>query len=120
MERVNLTACNKKNIEGLALSGAFDNFPEITREQFFALNHKGETFIDQLIRYGNKFQLDKAQATNSLFGDDGFVEISHPDIPVADRWTDLERLNKERELTGIYLSAHPSDEYAIILQLVCN
>lgn len=120
VERVNLTACNKKNIEGLALSGAFDNFPEITREQFFALNPKGETFIDQLIRYGNKFQVDKAQATNSLFGDDGFVEISHPDIPVAERWSDLERLNKERELIGIYLSAHPLDEYAIILKHVCN
>lgn len=120
VERVNLTACNKKNIEGLALGGGFDAFPEIQREQFFALNSKGETFIDQLIRYGNKFQIDKSQATNSLFGDDTFVEISHPEIPPAEKWSDLERLSKERELIGIYLSAHPLDEYSIVLKYVCN
>ena len=120
VERVNLTACNKKNIEGLALSGAFDSFDEICREQFFALNSKGETFIDQLIRYGNKYQADKAMTTNSLFGDSGFVEITHPEIPPADKWSDLERLNKERELIGIYLSAHPLDDYAIILKYACK
>lgn len=120
VERMNLTACNKKNIESLALAGAFDNFPEIKREQFFAVNGKGETFIDQLIRYGNKYQADKAQATNSLFGDDTFFEIAHPEIPKAERWSDLERLNKERELIGIYLSAHPLDEYAIALKYGCN
>ena len=120
VERINLTSCNKKNIEGLALAGAFDNFPEIKREQFFAINPKGETFIDQLIRYGNKYQADKAQATNSLFGDDTFFEIARPDVPQAEKWSDLERLGKERELIGIYLSAHPLDEYSIILKYVCN
>ena len=120
VERINLTSCNKKNIEGLALAGAFDNFPEVSREQFFAVNAKGETFIDQLIRYGNKYQTDKSQATNSLFGDDISYDIARPDIPVAERWSDLERLGKERELIGIYLSAHPLDEYSIILKYVCN
>jgi len=120
VERINLTSCNKKNIESLALAGGFDNFPDIKREQFFAVNGKGETFIDQLIRYGNKYQADKAQATNSLFGDDTFFEIAHPDIPAAEKWSDLERLNKERELIGIYLSAHPLDEFAIALKYGCN
>ncbi len=120
VERVNLSACNKKNIESLALAGAFDDFPEIHREQFFGLNNKGETFIDQLIRYGNKFQADKDQANNSLFGGDTFFEIAHPEIPKIEKWSDLERLNKERELIGIYLSAHPLDEYSIILKHVCN
>ncbi len=120
VERINLTSCNKKNIESLALAGGFDNFPDIKREQFFAMNGKGETFIDQLIRYGNKYQADKAQATNSLFGDDTFFEIAHPDIPAAEKWSDLERLNKERELIGIYLSAHPLDEFAIALKYGCN
>jgi len=120
VERMNLTSCNKKNIESLALAGAFDNFSEIKREQFFVLNGKGETFIDLLIRYGNKYQIDKAQATNSLFGGDAFFEIAHPEIPKAEKWSDLERLNKERELIGIYLSAHPLDEYAIALKYACN
>ena len=120
VERVNLSSCNKKNIESLALAGAFDNFPEIAREQFFETNAKGETFIDQLVRYGNMYQIDKAQATNSLFGGDDIVLPTHPEIPKAEKWSDLERLNKERELIGIYLSAHPLDEYAIALKYGCN
>ncbi|NDV68151.1 DNA polymerase III subunit alpha [Dysgonomonas sp. 25] len=120
VERVSLSSCNKKNIESLALAGAFDNFAEITREQFFGLNSKGETFIDQLIRYGNKFQTDRDQAQNSLFGGNESVEIAHPEIPKVERWSDLERLGKERDLIGIYLSAHPLDEYSIVLNYVCN
>lgn len=120
VERVNLSSCNKKNIESLALAGGFDEFAEIQREQFFGMNAKGESFIDQLIRYGNKYQLDKNQATNSLFGDDTSFDIARPDIPSVSKWTDLERLNKERELIGIYLSAHPLDEYSTVLNYVCN
>jgi len=119
VERVNLSSCNKKNIESLALAGAFDNF-HVQRESFFVDNGKGETFLDILVRYGNKYQTDKATAANSLFGDDNFVAIAKPEIPKAERWSDLERLNKEKELVGIYLSAHPLDEYRIILQYVCN
>ncbi|WP_165024760.1 DNA polymerase III subunit alpha [Dysgonomonas sp. ZJ279] len=120
VERVNLSTCNKKNIESLALAGGFDGFPEIDREQFFGVNAKGETFIDQLVRYGNKYQADKDQANNSLFGDDTFFEIARPEIPTIEKWSDLERLNKERDLIGIYLSAHPLDEFSIILKYVCN
>lgn len=118
-ERINLTACNKKSIESLALAGAFDNF-NIRREQFFSEGGKGEIFLETLIRYGNKYQADKAVASNSLFGDEGFAVISKPEIPSSDRWSDLERLNKEKELIGIYLSAHPLDEYRIILTHICN
>ncbi len=119
VERVNLSACNKKNIESLALAGTFDNF-HVQRESFFLDNGKGETFLDVLVRYGNKYQTDKATAANSLFGDENFVAIAKPEIPHAERWSDLERLNKEKDLVGIYLSAHPLDEYRIILQYVCN
>ncbi len=119
VHRVNLTSCNKKNIEALALAGAFDNL-NIGREQFFADNSKGEVFVETLIRYGNKFQLDKQSSVNSLFGDMMAIDIAHPEIPHAQRWSDLERLNKEKELVGIYLSAHPLDEYKVILNHVCN
>lgn len=120
VERVNLNACNKKNIEALAIAGAFDNFPEAKREQFFGENTKGETFLEVLVRYGNKFQIDKNSASNSLFGDDDFVAIARPDVPIAESWSDLERLSREKELVGIYLSAHPLDEYKIVLTNVCN
>ena len=119
VERVNLTACNKKNIEGLALAGAFDNMG-IAREQFSVEVGKGEPFVDVLIRYGNKYQMDKSLAVNSLFGDENIVDIAKPMLPEYQPWSDLERLNKEKELIGIYLSAHPLDEYKILLTHVCN
>ena len=120
VQRVNLNACNKKNIECLALAGGLDSFPELQREQYFVQNTKGETFLDTLVRYGNRYQTDKAMAVNSLFGGENIIEVATPDIPQAERWSDLDRLNKERELVGIYLSAHPLDEFAVILNNVCN
>ena len=102
------------------MAGAFDNFPGIKREDFFVKNAKDETFTEVLVKYGNKYQLDKAEAANSLFGGDNMVEITTPEIVSAPGWSDLDRLNRERELVGIYLSAHPLDEYQIILENVCN
>ena len=72
------------------------------------------------MRYGNRYQTDKSMAVNSLFGGENIIEVATPDIPQAERWSDLDRLNKERELVGIYLSAHPLDEYSVILENVCN
>lgn len=120
VQRVNLSSCNRKNIENLALAGGFDSFPGIKREDFFVKNSKDETFVEVLVRYGNKYQLDKQQAQNSLFGGDVQVEVATPEIIPAPAWSDLERLNRERELVGIYLSAHPLDEYAVVLENVCN
>ena len=120
VQRVNLTACNKKNLECLALAGGFDEFPELRREQYFAVNSKNEVFLETLVRYGNRYQADQAAAANSLFGGDNVVDIATPEIPEAERWSDLDRLNKERDLVGIYLSAHPLDEYSVVLQHVCN
>lgn len=120
VQRVNLSACNRKNIENLALAGGFDSFPGIKREDFFVKNAKDESFSDILVRYGNKYQLDKAAAANSLFGGEHEVEVATPEIVPAPSWSDLERLNKERDLVGIYLSAHPLDEFAVILENVCN
>ena len=120
VQRVNLNACNRKNMECLALSGGLDSFPEIKREQFFTVNGKNETFLETLVRYGNRFQTDQAAAVNSLFGGDNVVEIATPEILPAESWTSLEKLNKERELVGIYLSAHPLDEYSVVLENVCN
>ena len=120
-QRVSFANVNRKAYESLALSGGFDSFG-IRREEFFATNAKGEVFLDTLVRYGQLYQQEKLQAQNSLFGgfDDG-IEIATPPIPKTDeRWSDIERLNKERDLVGIYLSAHPLDEFKIILDQLCN
>jgi DNA polymerase-3 subunit alpha len=120
-QRVSFANVNRKAYESLALSGGFDSFG-IRREEFFATNAKGEMFLDTLVRYGQTYQTEKQQAQHSLFGgfDDG-IEIATPPIPKTDvRWSDIERLNKERDLVGIYLSAHPLDEYKIVLDNMCN
>lgn len=119
VERVNLANCNKKNVESLALAGAFDNLG-IQREQFFVELKGEESFSDILVRFGNKYQLAKSTSTNTLFGNDDMSSVAVPPIPSAERWNDLDRLNKEKDLVGIYLSAHPLDDYRIILDYVCN
>jgi len=116
VERMDLAVCNRRVLESLVLSGAFDGFDTIRREQYFESNNKGENFIELLLRYGQTYQQDKASNENSLFGEMEEFEISKPIIPpVGEIWSDLNKLNKERELIGIYLSAHPLDEYKIIL-----
>ena len=120
VKRINFSQVNRKAFESLALSGAFDSFG-IRREDFFAQNSKGESFIDTLIRFGWNYQTEKQQAQNSLFGGFDEIEIQLPPMLKAEsRWSDIERLNKERELVGIYLSAHPLDEYKIVLDNLCN
>jgi DNA polymerase-3 subunit alpha len=120
VQRVPMSAVKRSGMECLALSGAFDAFKEqIRREQFFAINAKGEVFLDTLTRYGNSYQQSMMEAQFSLFGAD-MVEVSTPPIPAAESWGTLERLNKERELVGIYLSGHPLDEYAVIVRDVCT
>ncbi|MGM9704226.1 MAG: DNA polymerase III subunit alpha [Prevotella sp.] len=120
IQRVSLSSCNRKCIESLVLSGGFDGFSQMRREDFFAKNAKGDTFIDTLMRYGQLYQVEMSQMRNSLFGDDNAVEIATPPILKGEPWSDIERLNKERELVGIYLSAHPLDEYKVILDNLCN
>jgi DNA polymerase-3 subunit alpha len=119
-QRVSYASVNRKAFESLALSGGFDSFG-IRREDFFATNAKGEMFLDTLVRYGQTYQSEKSQMQNSLFGGFDDVEIATPPVPHSDvRWSDIERLNKERDLVGIYLSAHPLDEYKIVLDNLCN
>lgn len=121
VQRVNLSACNRKCFESLALSGGFDSFG-IDRERYFAQNEKGENFFDTLLRFGQAYQVSKQQASNNLFSmfADEEVEIATPKIPECERWSDIERLNRERDLVGIYLSAHPLDSYAVVLENLCN
>ena len=121
-KRVPTNAVKRSDIECLALSGAFDAFSkQITREQFFAPTPpKNETFIDVLSRFSQQYQQAEQDAQFSLFGGLETVEVSLPAIPVAEPWTALERLGREKDRIGIYLSAHPLDEYSVILDHTCN
>ena len=119
VQRVNLSAVNRKAMESLALSGGFDSFG-IRREQYFAPNAKGDTFVETLLRYGQVYQPEQSSMQNSLFGDMGGVEIQTPPVPDCEAWSTMELLKRERELVGIYLSAHPLDDYAVVLNHMCN
>lgn len=119
VQRVNLSAVNRKAMESLALSGGFDSFG-IRREQYFAPNAKGDTFVETLLRYGQVYQSEQSSMQNSLFGDMGGVEIQTPPVPECEQWSTMELLKRERELVGIYLSAHPLDDYAVVLNHMCN
>ena len=120
VERVNLRDVNRKALESLALSGGFDCFALI-REQYFAANNKGDVFLDILIRFGQQYQMDKSSAANSLFGEmQADIAIVVPPVPQAEAWSSIEKLYKEKELVGIYLSAHPLDDYSLILNKMCN
>ena len=121
VERVNLTTCNKKSLESLALAGAFDSCGNIPREAYVEPDERGNTFLDQLVRYGNRYQTDQAENSLSLFGPTETIEIAKPEPPKEiERWSDLKRLNRERDLIGIYISGHPLDAYKIIIEEVCN
>ncbi len=119
VQRVNLSAVNRKAMESLALSGGFDSFG-IKRESYFGVNAKGDTFVETLLRYGQVYQSEQSQMQNSLFGDMGGVEITTPPVPDAEDWGSMERLKRERDLVGIYISAHPLDDYGVVLRSLCN
>ena len=119
VQRVNLSAVNRKAMESLALSGGFDSFG-LRREQYFAPMPKGGTFTETLLRYGQYYQQEQNQMQNSLFGDMGEVEIATPNPPDTEEWSSMELLKRERELVGIYLSAHPLDDYSVVLKNLCN
>ncbi len=121
VERVDLKQCNRKAMESFVLSGALDSFG-FPREVYFApmSERPDETFLQALLRYGTVVQQEKREVTNNLFFGQEEVEIPHPVVPKTELWSDLIRLNKERELVGLYLSANPLEEYRLILEHFCN
>ena len=120
VQRLPMSVIKRSGLECLALSGAFDAFSDhIRREQFFAKNNKGEAYVDLLNRFGTQYMQAQQDAQFSLFGMDA-IEVNRPAILPAEPWSTLERLNRERELVGHFLSAHPLDEFRVILENVCN
>ena len=120
VQRIDQRACNRKALESMALAGAFDDFKEIKREDFFEVNARNESFSEILMRFGQRYQASLQEMQNSLFGALGGVEVATPVIPQAEPWSELERLNRERELVGMYLSAHPLDPYYMEVTYGCD
>jgi DNA polymerase-3 subunit alpha len=113
VERVNLNSLNKKNLEAMAVAGAFDCFTTISRAQYFSLDTKGASFIESLIRYGNNSKSIRSTSQQSLFGETGGFDMIKPEPAPCPDWPKLEKLNREKEVIGIYLSSHPLDDFQL-------
>lgn len=119
VERINLSMCNRKVLDNLALSGAFDCFEGVRREDFKA-DDFNPSFSEALIRYGQMYQMSKATQESSLFGEAETIDTAKPEMPGRPLWSDIERLNYEKDLVGMYLSAHPLDKYYLELTFGCS
>ena len=119
-KRVDLRAANKKAIENLALAGGFDSFGNTLRAQYFHEEGDGITFLEKAIRYGAKFQENENSSQVSLFGEASDVQIPEPVVPPCEDWTTMEKLAKEKEVVGIYISGHPLDDYKFEMRYFCN
>jgi DNA polymerase III subunit alpha len=119
-KRIDLRAANKKAIENLVLAGGFDCFTNTHRGQYFYTDGDGITFYEKAIRYGAKFQENENSSQVSLFGDASDVQIAEPVVPPCDEWNTMEKLAKEKEVVGIYISGHPLDDYKFEMKYFCN
>lgn len=119
-ERVNLNTVNKKMLEAMVVSGALDGLPGITRAQYFSADGKGSSFLESMIRYGSSVKLVRNSSQQSLFGETGGFEMVRPEPAPCPDWSKLEKLNKEKQVIGIYLSSHPLDDYRLEINTFCN
>jgi len=119
-KRIDLRAANKKAFENLALAGGFDSFVGTTRAQYFHDDGDGITFYEKAMRYGSKFQENENSSQVSLFGEASEVQIAEPVVPPCEDWSTMEKLAKEKEVVGIYISGHPLDDFRFEMKYFCN
>jgi DNA polymerase-3 subunit alpha len=119
-KRVDLRAANKKAFDSLAVAGAFDCFNSIHRAQYFNDIGDGITFIEKIIKHGGKFQANKNSAQVSLFQNSSDVQVSELQVPDTKQWDTIEKLSREREVIGIYISGHPLDDFKVEMESFCN
>jgi DNA polymerase-3 subunit alpha len=112
IKRINQRTVNKKSLESLVLAGAMDCFTDVHRAQYFyAPSGDPVTGLERIVRFGNQVQASSSVAGNSLFGESTMPEVKAPVIPPCEPWILSEFLEKEKEVIGIYLSAHPLDGF---------
>ena len=110
-QRIDLRAANKKALENLTLAGGLDSLGSTHRAQYFNPDGDGVTFLEKAIRYGAKYQESLNSSQTNLFGEESAFQIEEIKIPPCDTWGTLELLKQEKEVVGIYLSAHPLDDF---------
>jgi len=119
-KKIDLRAANKKAFESLALAGGFDGFGDTHRAQYFHDEGDGITFLEKAVKYGSKFQENENSSQVSLFGDASEVQIPEPIVPPCEEWNTMEKLAKEKEVVGIYISGHPLDDYKYEMKYFCG
>ncbi|WP_350290204.1 DNA polymerase III subunit alpha [uncultured Croceitalea sp.] len=119
-KRIDLRAANKKAFENLAVAGGFDSFGDTLRAQYFHDEGEGVSFLEKVIKYGAKFQENENSSQVSLFGDSSEVQIPEPVVPPCEDWGTMEKLRREKEVVGIYLSGHPLDDFKKEITAFCN
>ena len=119
-ERVNLRTVNKKTFESLAMAGGFDNFPDTHRNQYLFQQEGRSNLIELAIKYGNNYQQEKEASQQSIFGGEGGMEIPKPKLPIADKFSEIEKLKIEKDVVGFYISGHPLDQFRIEIDNFCT
>ncbi len=120
VKRIDLRAANKKTLESLALAGGFDSFSDTHRAQYFHAGGELTTFLERLVKYAARYQENKNSAQVSLFGEASEVQIPEPEVPPCEEWGTMEKLAKEKEVVGIYISGHPLDDFKTEMKYFCN
>ena len=120
MKRVNLRAVNKKCLESLVKGGAFDNVDTGDRSMYFTPSGNFDTLIEHGIRFGNSYKEQKISSENSLFGDLSDSMVTIPAFPNYEKWSNVLKLEKEKEVAGIYISGHPLDDYMFEIRNFTN
>ncbi|HEX5113106.1 MAG TPA: DNA polymerase III subunit alpha [Saprospiraceae bacterium] len=118
--RVTLKSVNKKALEAMVMGGALDCFEGAHRAQYFAPTDSHESLIEHAIRYGQAVQSQKSQSQLTLFGDSGMQMFTAPPMPNVAPWSLIEKLTREKEITGIYMSGHPLDDYRLEIEHFTN
>ncbi len=119
-KRIDLRAANKKAFENLALAGGFDGFGTTHRAQYFHDDGTGMSFLEKVVKYAQKFQENENSSQVSLFGEASDVQIPEPEVPGCEEWGTMEKLRREKEVVGIYISGHPLDDFKIEMSYFCN
>ena len=119
-KRINLRICNKRAFESLAYAGGFDSFQNVHRAQYFAADANNRTFLENAVKYGASFQESQLSAQSSMFGESTGTTMPEPQIPKCDEWAAIYKLNREKEVVGIFISGHPLDEFKVEINSFCR
>ncbi len=120
VKRVSLRVCNKKALDSLAYAGGFDSFPKVHRAQYFHEDMNGRSFLENVIKFGSGFQDSENSNQASLFGEDTGAKLPEPLIPIAEEWNNIYKLNKEKEVVGVFISGHPLNDFKVEIEAFCN